>query len=331
MKVKKRVKKDRCREAQSRKALSRKAQLSLFFLIGVVMLAVFLMIWYANRRIAGAQLTAPTEKMVTDMLKTGAIPYYVGLCLEKHSEDGLSFIGYQGGDIYRDQFGPAPNPNRFLPLDHRVSYGVMKPLLQNGTLYPYPPGYPGGEGRSQQVPALDFRNFGRFGEVTLRKLCDTFGANRPFLFGQYISAPICLNNIYTDTLASQWQLEKFVAYHIPNCTNWTAIRQETGYNVTPIGDVNVTVRLGLTDIWIDAYIPLKIEVGGVEPVYTVGDFHAREPVRLKRIVELASLMAMYDSYQLDFNMSKQYRIFSAYYDEAMEVTITTPFKAAKIW
>jgi hypothetical protein len=325
-----------------KKRFLRKGQLTLFFIIGIFMIAVFAFMWYLNTRVAEQQLAAPTEKIISDLLKTGSIPYYVGLCLEKNADDGLVLAGQQGGDIYTDEDGPAPNPNKYLPLDYRVTYGISKPFLQNGTIYPEPPGYPGGDSRMKQVPSLEFNHEGRFGEVSLRRLCDPYGANSPLaqyslgvaganaskIMHVFCQAPF----IYSDTLSTQWQMQEYIKKKIVNCTNWTAIKEETGYNVTATGAPNITFRLGTEDTWVDAYIPLRIEVGGREPVYVVGDFHIRIPVRLKRIVELASYLATYDSYRLSFNLSKEYGYyFSDIYDSNMMLRVDTPLLMLGIW
>ncbi len=318
-----------------KKRMNRKGQLTLFFLIGILLIAAFAFVWYLNTRVAEEQLQAPTEKLITDLLKTGAIPYYVGVCLENASKEGIVLAGKQAGDIFIDQGGSAPSPVRY--VGDRVPYGISAPFLVNGTVYPYPPGYPGGEGRLQQVPELNFRTEGRFGEVTLRGLCDSYGANSPYaryVFGTgadaithiFCQAPY----IYEDTLSTQWQLERFVEKTIVNCTDWEAIQDETGYNITPTGDPNVTVRLGLNDVYVDAYIPIVVRVGGREPVYTVGDFHTRLPVRLKTLVEYAMYLATYDAYRLNFNLTEHYQ-YPSIWDSNIDIRVTTPLKALGVW
>ncbi|MBU2561913.1 MAG: hypothetical protein KKD17_06460, partial [Nanoarchaeota archaeon] len=324
---------------KKRRMKGRKAQLTLFFLIGLLMIAAFSFLWYLNTRLAQEQLQAPTEKLIADLMKTGAIPYYVGVCLENVSKEGVLLVGQQGGDIFMDQGGPAPSPTRFIPLGSRVTYGISAPFLVNKTVYPYPPGYPGGESRLLQVPYLNFNTEGRFGEVTLRRLCDTYGPNSAL--AQYVFAGgieglthvFCqAPYIYADVLSTQWQLEQFIQKRVVNCTDWEAINKETGYNVTPTGDPNVTFRLGVNDVSIDAFIPLEIKVGGREPVYTIGDFHTKLPLRLKRIVELASFLATYDSYRLSFNLSADnMRTFDYLWDTNIFVKVLTPLKAAGIW
>ena len=79
-----------------KKRFYRKAQLTLFILIGVFIIGVFAFVWYLNSSLAQGQLQAPTEKMIADLLKTGAIPYYVGVCLEENAKEGLLFVGQQG-------------------------------------------------------------------------------------------------------------------------------------------------------------------------------------------------------------------------------------------
>jgi len=322
-----------------KKRFDRKAQLTMFMLIGMFMVGVFALLWYLNTRVAEQQLQAPTEKIIADLLKTGSIPYYVGVCLEQDAKQGLLFTGQQGGSIFVDEEGPAPNPTRFLPLSYRVLYGISLPNLKNFTLYPFPPGYPGGEKTMKQVPALEFSHEGRFGEVSLTRLCDNLGANSPYAQyalgrgGLSISQVFCqAPYIYSANLSTQWQLEQYIQRKVVNCTNWTAIREETGYNITPTGDPNITFRLGIDDTWVDAFIPLRIEVGGREPIYTIGDFHARVPVRLKRIVELASYLATYDSYRLNFNMSRDYSgYFPSLFDTNIRVTVDTPFRMSGVW
>jgi hypothetical protein len=326
-----------------KKSFSRKAQLTVFFIMGFFLVGIFAFVYYMAGRAKTAELQAPTEKIIADLLKTGSIPYYVGVCLETLGEDGVTIAGRQGGDIFQDQGGTAPNPSRFIPLGDRVTYGISAPKLVNGTDYPYPPGYPGGTNKNAQVPKLNFDGWGKFGEVTLRRLCNTYGVNSPYMFTEYketpggaptsgiIDMPICMFNIYTDTLSTQWQLEQYIQSRIVNCTNWTAIREETGYNVSATGAPNITFRLGLTDVWIDAYIPLELKVGNREPIYTIADFHQRLPVRLKMIMELATVMSMYDSYVLNFNLSRGYRAFDGNYDTNMKVSIDTPMLAAGIW
>ncbi|MBW2967521.1 hypothetical protein KY362_03470, partial [Candidatus Woesearchaeota archaeon] len=310
----------------------RKAQMTIFFIIGLLILAVFAMLWYLNARVAETQLTGPTEKIITDLLKTGAVPYYVGVCLEEQAKDGLTFVGETGGDIFTIDGGPAPWPTKVYNVTNRETFGISRPKLENDTIYPEPPGYPGGVGAVQQVPELRFGEPGRFGEVTLRRLCDVNGANSPHLFPppNFISNVFCFQGMYSADYSTQWQLETYLEMNILNCTNWTAIRRETGYNVTATGEPNVTFRLGLTDVWADAYIPIRIEVGGQEPIFTVADFHQRFPVRLKRIVEFAATIANYDSFYLDWNMSRDYMI-PGIYDTDMEFGVFTDYSSEGVW
>ncbi len=174
-----------CKKRHTKQFLDKKAQLTMFFLIGIFLIGVFAFIFYLNSQLAEDALRAPTEKILTDLLKSGAIPYYVGVCLEENAKDALFLAGQQGGNIFVDQKGPAPSPIRFIPLSYRVPYGISGPSLVNGTSYPHAPGYPGGEGKTSQVPNLNFGTWGRFGELSLRKLCDSYGANSPSAFEKY--------------------------------------------------------------------------------------------------------------------------------------------------
>ncbi|MFC1741890.1 hypothetical protein ACFL3V_05120 [Nanoarchaeota archaeon] len=325
---------------KKRWSIDRKAQLSMFFLMGFFLVGIFAFMWYANQQTAQQQLEAPTEKLITDLLKTGAIPYYVMLCLENASKTALNLVGHQGGDIFLYQYGPAPNPTNFINLDKKVTYGIMRPYLEDGTSYPNPPGYPGGEGKFLQGPYLNFKGKGRFGEVSLRRLCDTQGVNSPysqymFGYGGYvITAVFCqAPYIYSETMSTQWQMEQFIENTLNNCTeaNWENISKTTGYDINQTGPPNITVRLGTSDVNIDAFIPMVIKVGGREPVYTVADYHARFPVRLKKIVELASYIATYDSFALWFNISSDFETFKHLWDSNIHLKVSTPMKSVGLW
>ena len=302
----------------------------MFVLIGILMISVFAFMSYLNSKMADVQTKSSAEKIVSDALKTGTIPFYVGLCLERNLDQAIKFVGESGGDIYMYNNGPAPTPKKFLKLSDRVLYGIEAPNLQPKTLYPPPPGYPGGKGATNQVPLLDYSTYGLFGKPSLRKLCNTFGANRPGYFSKSITkttiaGPICLTNTYGDFNSIQLQIEQYISKNVLNCTNWTAIRQETGYNVTPMNNPSVVMRLGLSDIDVEAKIPLKVQVGGYEPVIALGNFHTKIPVRLKRIVELANMIVKYDSYSLDFNLTRDFNKFTLW-DSYIDLRVLNNFQ-----
>jgi hypothetical protein len=271
---------------------------------------------FLSRETVRSQFDESAQKLVADLLKSGALPYYVNSCLDKSVKEGIVLAGQQGGNIYKHQGGPLAVPAKFLPMtgtlngqpiSTQLAYGVVRPTLVNGTVYPDVPGYPGGRNYSNQVPRLVWGNFGRFGEVSLQRLCDVDGANRPFVtpvvLTQLAFTPICQQNMYSDVDSTQWQIEEFVKGRLEGCVNWSLVREETGYNVTSLGSPNVTLRLGDVDVWVDAVFPIQVKVGGREPVKTVAEFHVREPIRLKRVVELAASVAMYDAYKLNWNIS----------------------------
>ncbi|MBI4739834.1 hypothetical protein HY772_09965, partial [Candidatus Woesearchaeota archaeon] len=305
--------------------------MTVFVIIGIMILFTFVSLQMLTRQTAQIQLRESTQKLIVDLLKSGALPYYVNTCLDRSLKEGLVLAGQQGGNIYSFQSGSVALPSKYLsmsgvlngqPVSAQVAYGISMPPLANDTVYPFPPGYPGGAGKSLQVPKLEWKNFGRFGDVTLRRLCDANGANKPFAVGTVGGfTPICLNNMYADVESTQWQLEQFIKKRLDACVNWSAIAQETAYNVTSLDAPNVTLRLGDVDVWVDAFYPIRVKVGGREPVSIVADFHVREPVRLKRVVEIASFMSIYDSYSLNWNIS----------EHAMQLPFWDSFMSLKVF
>ena len=128
---------------------SRRAQLTLFFLIITVMMGMFWFVSYINKSVTEKQLEREADRVISDLLKSDAVSYYTTLCLATAAKDSLRLAGLQGGNIYATQGGPV-TPTRNMPVfselfnqSMKVGYGISKPTLVNGTDYPHIPGYPG--------------------------------------------------------------------------------------------------------------------------------------------------------------------------------------------
>lgn len=313
--------------------MSKKAQLTLFILIGVVLIFLVLFLNWVNSVITQSQFEKEADRIVADLLKSGALNYYVDICLDKISKEAIMLVGFQGGNIFNAQGGTAPINTRAwdtncLPdtnfTNCKYSYGILRPNLGEPN-YPLPPGYPGGVGIMEQVPKLNFSRPGRFGHLDYRELCDSDGANAPNATGNF--STLCLGAMYSnDTFSTQEQLEHFIAQELDACVNWTEFESSTGYNVSA-SSPQVIVRLGLTSTYVEAKYPLSIKVGGLEPVIRIVDFQTIIPVRLKQMTELISLMAQYDSYFLIYDIARHYSMFSSW-DSLVNITVTrSPYKA----
>ncbi|MBT7903477.1 hypothetical protein HN587_06460 [Candidatus Woesearchaeota archaeon] len=306
---------------------NKKAQVALFILIGVVMVGIYGFMNYLTTSVNTAQLDQSVEKVQTELFQSGAIPVYVEFCLDKTAQEAIILAGLQGGDIFTNQEGPMLIPQKSLQIpaplqtfpSTKVKYGILRPKLNNNSNYPEPPGYPG----HNQVPALNFSTWGNFGSNSLRKLCDINGTNKPLAILGYFN-PLCYHNLYTDFWSTQEQIEYFVSKRMQSCVNWTAIKNETGINVTVTGLPETTMTLGVTNVYMNITYPLEIETIGSGTQFTRASFGTKIPVRFKRIVEFATLLNSMDSIYLSFNYSNYN--FVSMWDEYIDIKLFTPFE-----
>ena len=73
--------------------MDKKAQVTLFIVIGVVILFIFIFLGFINNAISRNQLEKEADRIVADLLKSGALNYYVDVCLDKAAKDAIVLAG----------------------------------------------------------------------------------------------------------------------------------------------------------------------------------------------------------------------------------------------
>ena len=305
---------------------NKKAQITLFILIGIVIISIYFFMNYLNTTVAEAQTDAAAQRVGQDLLQSQAVQYYAKLCLEKTTKEALWLVGLQGGNIYSYQGGMIPENIKTIQISSsiqaypstKVSYGIKKPLLNNYSLYPHPPNYPG----KGQTSKLNFSDRGYFGINNLRKLCDINGSNRPFSISELYFNPICYYNQYTSFWSTQEQMEHFISGRMAECVNWTAIQESTGYKINQTGAVNTTVTFGTSSVFVKVSYPMELQMRGIGSTFTYANFEASFPVRIKKIAEFVAVLNSLDVERLSFNYSK-YKLLGGW-DEYLSVKIYSP-------
>src|SRR3989344_4029996 len=87
---------------------SRSAQITVFMILGLVMLFVFIFVLSLSADIKKGQLQEIQEKTLTKTFKKEALRIFVEDCLTDELEKGLIFIGRQGR-LWGDQPGGTRN------------------------------------------------------------------------------------------------------------------------------------------------------------------------------------------------------------------------------
>src|SRR3989344_5063793 len=90
---------------QKKSGKGRKAQLSAFILLGLVILVIFFFLFYVRGQIVKARVEGKIDVVAEILQKTPALNYYVTLCLKDSIESALILVGRQGGNIYLEPVG----------------------------------------------------------------------------------------------------------------------------------------------------------------------------------------------------------------------------------
>jgi|GEM_PF-5325390 len=110
----------------------KKGQISLFIILGLVLLIIVVTISYLFPK---SQAGAETEKTYNDIIRAAPVKQYVNLCLDRSVKDGLRLAGLQGGIMYNFQVPGAPKPYA-PPL---MDYGLLSlPFKAEETWYTVP-------------------------------------------------------------------------------------------------------------------------------------------------------------------------------------------------
>lgn len=124
-----------------------KAQVTLFIILGIVILVIFGFVFTITQTAHEKKLEAEIEKPISDFLKSKTINYYVTTCLDKASREALTLIGTQGGFIYKEQKSIIDFDIPSIEYqDKKVAYQIYSDLSgnlkeKNKLIFP-PPYYP---------------------------------------------------------------------------------------------------------------------------------------------------------------------------------------------
>ncbi len=89
-------------------------QITIFFLLGIVLLIVFGFLFYASKNLGNEDLKDDADKIYNDFMKTKSLSKYVDGCLEVSAKTGLKLAAIQGGVIYDNQIGKVSKPDNLV-------------------------------------------------------------------------------------------------------------------------------------------------------------------------------------------------------------------------
>jgi len=277
------------------------AQVTVFVLLGIVMLSIFGFLFYVKLKTITAPIEKDREKILDELIDRTSLKYYVTQCLEQATVDGLQLVGLQGGVLYDYQVAGgkhitnleeeaiplvnftevATSKGNLTKISVNVSYGIK---AQPDSLPPPDYPYVGSLIENPWTNWLFVKNIITpiYTRAGLPYLCETGGPNVFNIKGALNSCEVY--SIKRESI--QYYLTIYINNKTQECFNISMLSEKTGYNIS-IGNISSTVTMGENDIFVNLKYPIVMSKEGKPPVIKELDFVNTQNVRLKKINELA--------------------------------------------
>ncbi|MFP4523770.1 MAG: hypothetical protein ACLFO2_00445 [Candidatus Woesearchaeota archaeon] len=306
-----------------------KGQATIFVVLGLVLVAVFAFALYARSLLTTDRAQQEAERILTDVIQTNSINYYVENCLEDVSADAIRHAAARGG-LSSDHEGD-PWQDHFLYNDtgqvYEVAYAI-KPNDRCDEVSLDPPPYPRPRTELEDLYGIyegssckSDRLSGFLGKAALPKLCYLKGANA-FRETPGHSALACKTNAYTlrdDNI--QNDLQRNITEGLKTCADFSLYEDILGHNITVHEDeANTTVIYGQDKVHVTATYPFTVRVSDGQTVVAMREFSYTSPYRLKQVYEYLINLVKNDNKRYDFNLTESYDDVDGY-DPSFDVTV----------
>jgi len=293
---------------------SKKAQLTLFLLFGIIILFIFGFLIYYRANFLQSETSQAAKKSITNFLETSSFQGFVQSCLDKALVKGLDLIGKQGGFIYDHQGGvhryrgpPQPgSPCVGLRVNCDYSENVI-PVIYSGdpTVYnityaikskhpagysrpPFePPGYPYSKRgfQNESIKYFGVRAPNLFGYLDLNETIPYLCSEEVTHLNSSLLINISFLCEFNGDHSVEETLEKFLNKTINDCANFSKFINQSGYKVNATFN-KTSVIIGEEDV--TAVVDADIQtITGEDIKFNSFTFISRQPVRLKFLYELA--------------------------------------------
>ncbi|MBD3309816.1 hypothetical protein GF351_01205 [Candidatus Woesearchaeota archaeon] len=274
--------------------MSRRSQITVFFILGMVILIIFGLIWWA---VSQADRAPGPKSTVDQQAALKMVQNHVEACLETSLQEGLVLLGRQGGFIYQDQPGDVISwsiPSAAYQGDG-VAYQIYD-LLKDGhkpraDYIEEPPLYP-------CYSVLPWEG----GESFVGEQCHkNYHHNLPLYFYGSLEEPVngVQPSLCTGTTkvldymcrctdgdncvySIEEQLRSYISYSTRECVQRTVIE---GYNVTS-GKVTTEVIFAKSDVQAELDFEVSVEDVRGQSVSKRYSFSTKQPLRFSFIYDL---------------------------------------------
>lgn len=259
---------------------SKKSQITVFIIIGIVILFLFGLVFYVVNYAAKKESGGEAQLTQEQLTEIKPIQNYVAFCLDKTSADALQLLGRQGGVIFKSQGGTikdyrADEEGAFYVKDGKYIIPYAITLLRfsiGATYFANPPQYPW-----LDYPGNPPKFTGVFGEDQFPPIYAIYGAH-----------------------SLQRQLEVYIDDHVKNCTDFSVF-QSQGFTVVA-GEPNTSTIITKKDVSINLNFPLEITKTSTGQKVEISKFNSNQKVRLKTMYDFIKNIINQDITNITFNL-----------------------------
>ncbi len=245
----------------------KKGQISLFMVIGVIILIMFILIFYLVSSITESRVEREVRRTTSSVLTSNTMQYYVSDCLKDILKEGLITLGKQGGYFYENQSG-YEFKNRELPRigyeDANISYLI----------------FPKGGFYNVWWPCS---SSSKFKPSYCRFSTEAFDSDTRYGVG---FSKRTLPRLATEKFSIKSQLETYIATEVQQCVNLSELESHfPGYNLTS-GKIDMDIIFGVFSVNVELSYPIKMRFQDYEPILEFYRFKAEVPIRFAKIYDL---------------------------------------------
>ena len=274
----------------------RKAQITAFILIAILIFAAFGFVYYLASFGAKERLEKAEQEAATALIDNDVIKAYVTNCLDDATRQGLTLLGRQGGVLYDYQAetsgsSAAPEGTIDVPGIGNITYIETQPRF----ITDYPNTYP----YLAETPYYPCQCPGGYCDYSFENPCffrAQAGLSMPYF------ADSRLNPLKEKI---KMQLEEFIAGRTYDCMNFTNM---PGLEIYEITKNNATAFVIFSDAKTNVELDFEVTVteAGHEPVIVVLKYFTEQPVRFKKVYDVVDELIRRDSTNFLFNLKDNF-------------------------
>lgn len=268
------------------KPKSTKSQITVFLILGIVMVMVLVSVILLSRHATKKTSRQETLEAKEVSFDVQPIRNFVTECLSTVSKNGLRLMGSQGGYIFKSQGGTVIDYQEtdegifFIENENsKVVYNILKPRFKFGDYYASVPNYP--------WKTFPYNDDNKIGQNFVAK--DVFGINNLPPLTSFFGAH-----------SMREQLINHVSNNIDSCLDFSVFENQ-GYNITK-DEKSLSVDINEDDLVFRLQYKIIINNLITNEITRINDFFVRHQVRLGKLRNFVNSVIESDISDIKFSI-----------------------------